>query len=166
MYDSLGIYMRRKDREVTNITEILQVVEKAKVLHLALFDADYPYIIPLHYGYEYTDGNLIFYMHSAKEGHKLDLIRSNPNVCIELESDVELISGGDIACKYGASFASVIGRGRAELVSDSQEKIRGLSLLMKNQTGREFIINEEMASTVEIIKAVISEFTAKLRPKA
>ena len=158
--------MRRKDREVTNIIKILQIIEKAKVLHLALFDADYPYIVPLHYGYEYKEGILIFYMHCAKEGHKLDLIRSNPNVCIEVESDVELISGGDVACKYGASFASVIGRGRAELVSDSQEKIRGLSLLMKNQTGREFIINEEMASTVEIIKAVISEFTAKLRPKA
>ena len=37
-------------------------------------------------------------MHCAKEGHKLDLIRSNPNVCIEVESDVELISGGDVAC--------------------------------------------------------------------
>ena len=93
--------MRRKDREVTNIIEILQIVEKAKVLHLALFDADYPYIVPLHYGYEYTEGILIFYMHCAKEGHKLDLIRSNPNVCIEVESDVELISGGDVACKYG-----------------------------------------------------------------
>lgn len=33
--------MRRKDREVTNIIEILQIIEKAKVLHLALFDADY-----------------------------------------------------------------------------------------------------------------------------
>ena len=74
--------MRRKDREVTNIIEILQIIEKAKVLHLALFDADYPYIVPLHYGYEYTEGILIFYMHCAKEGHKLDLIRSNPNVCI------------------------------------------------------------------------------------
>ena len=40
--------MRRKDREVTNIIEILQIIEKAKVLHLALFDADYPYIVPLH----------------------------------------------------------------------------------------------------------------------
>ena len=29
--------MRRKDREVTNIIEILQIIEKAKVLHLALF---------------------------------------------------------------------------------------------------------------------------------
>ena len=47
-----------------------------------------------------------------------------------------------------------------------QEKIRGLSLLMKNQTGREFNINEEMASTVEVIKVVISEFTAKSRVKA
>ena len=139
--------MRRKDREVTNIIEILQIIEKAKVLHLALFDADYPYIVQLHYGYEYTEGILIFYMHCAKEGHKLDLIRSNPNVCIEVESDVELISGGDVACKYGASFASVSGRGRAELTEDVQEKIRGLSLFMKNQTGREFNINEEMAST-------------------
>ena len=33
--------MRRKDREVTNIIEILQIIEKAKVPHLALFDADY-----------------------------------------------------------------------------------------------------------------------------
>ena len=98
--------MRRKDREVTNIIEILQIIEKAKVLHLALFDADYPYIVPLHYGYEYTEGILIFYMHCAKEGHKLDLIRSNPNVCIEVESDVELISGGDVACKYGISLPS------------------------------------------------------------
>ncbi len=81
--------MRRKI-EVTNIIEILQIIEKAKVLHLALFDADYPYIVPLHYGYEYTEGILIFYMHCAKEGHKLDLIRSNPNVCIEVESDVSL----------------------------------------------------------------------------
>ena len=88
------------------------------------------------------------------------------HLCIEVESDVELISGGDVACKYGATFASVIGRGRAELTEDVQEKIRGLSLFMKNQTGREFNINEEMASTVEVIKVFISEFTAKSRSKA
>lgn len=53
--------MRRRDREVTDIDEILRIVDKAKILHLGLFDTDYPYIVPLHYGYEYRDGNLIFY---------------------------------------------------------------------------------------------------------
>ena len=40
MYDSLDIYTHLIE-EVTNIIEILQIIEKAKVLHLALFDADY-----------------------------------------------------------------------------------------------------------------------------
>ena len=35
----------KKKIEVANIIEILQIIEKAKVLHLALFDADYPYIV-------------------------------------------------------------------------------------------------------------------------
>lgn len=157
--------MRRKDREVTNIDEIKQIIERAKILHLGLFDSEYPYIVPLHYGYELTEGSLVFYLHSAKEGHKLDLIRVNPNVCIEMECDVNLVSGGEVPCKYGATFSSVIGHGRAEVIDDVQEKIKGLVLLMKNQTGQEFTINEQMASTVEVIKVVVYEFTAKARRK-
>lgn len=153
--------MRRKDREVTDINEILKIVDKAKILQLGLFDDEYPYIVPLHYGYEYKDGNLIFYMHCAKEGHKLDLIRNNHNVCVELECDVELISGEDIPCKYGSTFASVIGKGHAEILEDEQEKITGLKLLMKNQTGRDFEIDERMANTVGVIKVTVHSFTAK-----
>lgn len=153
--------MRRKDREVTDINEILKIVDKAKILQLGLFDDEYPYIVPLHYGYEYKDGNLIFYMHCAKEGHKLDLIRNNHNVCVELECDVELISGEDIPCKYGSTFASVIGKGHAEILEDEQEKIIGLKLLMKNQTGRDFEIDERMANTVGVIKVTVHSFTAK-----
>ncbi len=177
--------MRRADREVKDINEILRIVDKAKVLHLGLFDDDYPYIVPMHYGYEYKGGNLIFYMHGAKEGHKLDLIiimlscngkifrakeghkldliRNNPNVCIELECDIELVSGDDIPCKYGSTFASVIGRGYAEILKDIKEKIVGLKLLMMNQTGREFEIDEKMANTVEVIKVTVHSFTAKSR---
>jgi nitroimidazol reductase NimA-like FMN-containing flavoprotein (pyridoxamine 5'-phosphate oxidase superfamily) len=153
--------MRRKDREVTDINEILKIVDKAKILHLGLFDGEYPYIVPLHYGYEYKNGNLIFYMHGAKEGHKLELIRNNPNVCIELECDIELLSGDDIPCKYSSTFASVIGKGYAEILEDEQEKIAGLKLLMKNQTGREFQIDERMAESVAVIKVTVSSFTAK-----
>ena len=47
--------MRRKDREIKEISEVLDIVERAKVLRMGLFDGEYPYIVPLHYGYEYKN---------------------------------------------------------------------------------------------------------------
>lgn len=155
--------MRRKDRQITDREEILRIVDKAKVLHLGIAGSEYPYVVPLHFGYEYADGSLVFYLHCAKEGRKLDLIRENPRVCVEMECSVELVSGGDLPCKYGSRFASVIGFGRAEIVSDEQEKRKGLALLMKNQTGRDFEFSGQMAATVEVIRIIVTEFTAKAR---
>lgn len=157
--------MRRKDREIKEISEVLNIVERAKVLRMGLFDREYPYIVPLHYGYEYKDGVLIFYAHGAKEGHKIDLIRVNPNTCIELEADMEIVSEEDIPCQYGTYYASVIGRGTVELVKDVREKIRGLNLLMKNQVGREFSITPQMVQTVQVMKITINNFSAKSRKK-
>jgi 5-nitroimidazole antibiotic resistance protein nimB len=155
--------MRRKDREVNEISEILKIADSAEVLHLGLFDGEYPYVVPLHYGYVYEDEKLIFYMHGAKEGHKLDLIRENAKSCIELECDVEPISGGDIACKYSSSYSSIIAKGVCEIVEDSTEKLRGLNILMKHQTGKKFEINEQMAKAVTVMKFTAKEFSAKAR---
>ncbi|MDD7769953.1 pyridoxamine 5'-phosphate oxidase family protein [Suipraeoptans intestinalis] len=159
--------MRRKDREVTDTQEILRIVDKAQILHLGLLDGKFPYIVPLHYGYEYEKEkhNLIFYMHGSREGRKLDLIQMNPNACVELECDIELVSGGDNPCTYGSTYASVIGKGYAEIIEDPYEKMKGLQLLMENQTGRKFEISEKMASSVSVIKVSLAEFTAKSRPK-
>ena len=155
--------MRRKDREVTEIQEILHIVDEAKILHLGLMDEGYPYIVPMHYGYEFEDGTFVFYLHSAKEGHKLDLIQKDAHVCVELETNVELVSGGEVPCMYGAAFASVIGKGTAGLVEEESEKIKALELLMKNQTGRAFEITGKMAESVEVIRVMVKEFTAKRR---
>ena len=149
--------MRRIDREVTDLTEILKIIDAAKILHLGMMEKEYPYVVPMHFGYEYAGSQLVFYLHGAKEGHKLDVMQENPHVC------VELVSGGDVPCKYGAFFASVVGRGKAELVENEQEKIKGLKLLMQNQTQRAFEINEEMAATVAVIKVTADKFTAKRR---
>lgn len=155
--------MRRKDREVTELSEILKIVASAKVLRIGLFDGEYPYVVPMHYGYQYAKDTLVFYVHCAKEGHKLDLMKKNPHVCVELETEVEIVSGGDVPCRYGATFASVIGRGQAEILEDVQEKITGLEVLMKHQTGRDFEIKEEMAEAVAVIKITLDNFTAKRR---
>jgi len=93
------------------------------------------------------------------------LVLPTAHACVELECDVELVSGGEVPCRYGATFASVIGRGTAALVTDEQEKIRALRLLMQHQTGRDFAMDGQMAASVAVVAVTLSEFTAKARRK-
>lgn len=102
-------------------------------MHLGLIDKGFPRIVPLHYGYEYdaTKDIFVFYMHSAKVGHKIELIKENGKACIELETDIELDAAEDIPCQYSYFYSSVIGQGKATIVEDIEEKKYGLNLLMK-----------------------------------
>ena len=45
-----------------------------------------------------------------------------------------------------------------------EDKMTGLSIFMKSQTGRDFQFNERMVSAVAVIKIDVSEYTAKHRP--
>ena len=137
--------MRRKDRQITEIEAIRAILDKAKVLHLAMIDGARPYVVPMNYGYALADGRLTLYLHGAKEGRKLDVLQQNDRVAFVLETDVSPVSGGDIPCKYGEAYASVMGEGTAVLLDDPVQKIEALQILMKTQTGREFAFTPAMA---------------------
>ena len=155
--------MRRKDRQITDETAIRAILDKAQVLHLAMIDGDRPYVVPLHYGYSLIDGRLTLYLHSAKEGQKLDVLSQNNAVAFVLETDVVPVSGGDIPCKYGAAYASVMGEGTAAILTDPAEKLAALSILMRTQTGRAFAFTTEMTASVAVIRVDVDSFTAKAR---
>lgn len=153
--------MRRKDRQITDIETIRAILDKAQVLHLAMIDGERPYVVPMNYGYVLADGRLTLYLHSAKEGRKLDVLSQNNAVAFVLETDVVPVSGGDIPCKYGAAYASVMGEGTAAILTDPAEKLAALSILMRTQTGRAFAFTTEMTASVAVIRVDVDSFTAK-----
>ena len=51
--------IKRKDREITDKKEIQEIIKKAKILHLGLIDDNYPYIVPLHYGFDEYSGSRV-----------------------------------------------------------------------------------------------------------
>lgn len=155
--------MRRKDRQITDIETIRAILDKAQVLHLAMIDGERPYVVPMNYGYVLADGRLTLYLHSAKEGRKLDVLSQNNAVAFVLETDVVPVSGGDIPCKYGAAYASVMGEGTAAILTDPAEKLAALSILMRTQTGRAFAFTTEMTASVAVIRVDVDSFTAKAR---
>ena len=127
--------MRRKDREVLGDENIAKIIEQCTTCHVAMVDdAGVPYVIPLSFGYSLKDGILELYFHCAHVGKKLDCIRKNPNVAFSMCVENRIEIHEDVYCKSGRFYASVVGQGKAEIVEDSAEKCRGLSLLMERQT--------------------------------
>ena len=49
-------------------------------------------------------------------------------------------------------------------MEDLQEKLEGMRILMKTQTGKDFEFNERLVSIVSVIRLDVSEYTAKHRP--
>ena len=155
--------MTRREREVTDIGEIIKILDNAKVLHLGMVDGDEPYVVPMNYVYTLENGKLTIWLHGAKRGRKLDVMRANPKVFFEMEYGITPFEG-EIACKYGITYSSLMGRGVAEIVEDIEEKKSALSFLMKTQTGKDFEFEDKMAAVVSIIRIDVSEYTAKHRP--
>jgi len=153
----------RRELEVTDPSEILAILDKAKIVHIGLADGDEPYVVPMNYGYTMHEGKLTLYLHGAKWGRKLDIMRANPKVFFSLECDVQPFEG-DIACRYGTAYSSIMGKGTAEILEDVEAKKSGLSVFMKTQTGKDFTFSEKMVSIVSVIKIDVSWYTAKHRP--
>ena len=155
--------MTRREREVTDINEIIKILDNSKVLHLGLVDGDEPYVVPMNYGYTYENGKLTIWLHGARQGRKLDVIRANNKVFFEMEYGITPFEG-EVACKYGITYSSIMGRGTAEIIEDIETKKFALSALMKTQTGKDFSFEDRMAEVVGVIKIDVIEFTAKCRP--
>ena len=60
--------------------------------------------------------------HGATEGKKLDLMRKNPKIFFSMECDIEPFSG-QVACQYGTSYSSIMGKGIAEILENPEEKM-------------------------------------------
>ena len=155
--------MTKRELQITDPQQILAILDTAKVLRLGLAVDNEPYIVPMNYGYVMEGEKLTFYLHGAQRGKKLDMIRSNPRVFIEMDCDLTPFEGVK-PCQYGLSYSSIMARGEARIVEDAEEKMTAMTALMKTQTGRDFSFNERLVSMVAVIRVDVSEYTAKHRP--
>lgn len=155
--------MTKREFQITDEAQIREILDRAKVLHLGLCVDNEPYVVPMNYGYVMEEGRLVLYLHSAVRGKKLDMIRTNPRVFFEMDCDVTPFEG-KVACQYGLTYSSVMGRGTARIIEDVEEKMQAMSILMKTQTEKDFTFNERLVSIVEVIRIDVQEYTAKHRP--
>ncbi|MFW6148812.1 MAG: pyridoxamine 5'-phosphate oxidase family protein [Atribacterota bacterium] len=152
--------MRRKDKEITNIKEINKIIMEADFCNVAMSKNNRPYLVPMNYGFHEP----YIYLHSANEGLKIDILRRNPQVCIGIVGDVKLEKSSDV-CKTSMKYSSVIIFGKAEFLSDKDDKNKALSHIVQHyeqDVSRDKLnIDESELNRVTVLKVRIEKITGK-----
>ncbi|QQS31814.1 MAG: pyridoxamine 5'-phosphate oxidase family protein [Acidobacteriota bacterium] len=103
--------------EIEDLTreESIELLESIGYGHLACCKNDRPYVVPVHYAF--TDEKAYIY---TTEGKKSDIIKANPNVCLQVE---------DVATNR--DWQSVILEGKAERIGPGEERDLVIALISK-----------------------------------
>ncbi|WP_298652839.1 pyridoxamine 5'-phosphate oxidase family protein [uncultured Proteiniphilum sp.] len=170
--------MRRKDREMDRDWG-LQVIDRAPFAVLSVTDTHGdPYAIPLSVARE---GEYL-YFHSARSGTKVDLLQSQPLVCMTFVTDVnvpelfseeeleEMRTNGDKAPDIGSKvftteYASAIVYGKVESVTTEEGKRRALEVICRKYAPDKMALFDMAAASgmklTNIYRIAIEQITAK-----
>lgn len=149
--------MRRADRMIADRSRLEEILRRAQVCRVAFNGRPFPYIVPVSFAWD--SGTL--YFHSALEGHKLDCLRADPNVCVEVDEDLA-VRVGERACDWGTLYRSVIARGTAEVLQDPQARSTALQLLMLKYSGRSgWQIPDASLARVAVVAVTVSDISGK-----
>ena len=114
--------MRKKSREMDALWA-LEVMDEAPYMTLSMTDVDgMPYSVPLSLA---RTGENTFCFHCATEGKKLDIIRTNPHVCLTAVSKCKPAVGPKDG-SFTLEFKSATAFGKAEIVTGDNERKEAL----------------------------------------
>lgn len=156
--------MRRKDREVTDLNQIFDIIERCEVAHIGMVDKGKPYVVALNFGYERDGDKLVLYFHGAYEGHKIDILKENPNIYFQMDCSNELINGTEVnPCSYSWRYESVMGSGQVEFIEKTEEKEHALNCIIRHLKREEkiFHFSEAILEKTCVYKVISADITGK-----
>ncbi|OJU09833.1 MAG: hypothetical protein BGN88_12530 [Clostridiales bacterium 43-6] len=152
--------MRRSNREVTDPDELISILTRSEVCRLGFTDGDYPYIVPMNFGFTMAEDKLTLFFHCAGQGKKLTLLKSNNRVCFETDINHSLVTA-ETACDFTMAFESIIGFGTIGIVEDPEEKMNAFRIIMKQYGGENLPFNEKMVAATTVLRLDCESFTGK-----
>lgn len=154
--------MRRKDREVTDFSEMTEIMKACDCCRLGFSDGEEAYIVPMNFGYDIDNGQITLYFHCANEGRKIDLLSKRATVAFEMDTKHQL-TGGELGCNFTYLYQCIMGTGSADFVSDANEKIYALKRIMFHYTNKaEWEFDESLIKETTVFKLTVKTWSCKV----
>lgn len=148
-----------KNKEIKRIEDILTVASKCEACYVGMTDGSgYPYVIPMNFGIE---GQNVF-IHSSPVGKKITILKENPVVCIAFSTDHQLrFQSEDVACSYSMKYRSALAYGKIEFITDFNQKIEALNVIMHQYAKRDFSYSTPSVENVCVMKVVVEKWEGR-----
>jgi len=146
--------------KVNDTEDIGRIMKNCEVLHLALRDGEYNYVVPMNYGFTEENGHFTIYFHCTKEGQKLELIRGNGRAGFE-GSWFREIPSKTIHCMM--TYESFAGRGTVSVIEDHEECLKALNVILEHY-GKQQIkkYTDSFFAGLHMLRLDVSEITGKV----
>ena len=151
--------MRRVEKEISEKRDLTMILKGGKYTVISMCKEKEVYLVTLSYGYDESKNAL--YFHCAKEGKKIDFIKSNPFVCGTVIED----NGYKDGCVQ--AYRSVVFRGKMIIVEDLHEKKIGFDVLLNQLENdpstikNKFFKKDETYENLELLRLDINEISGK-----
>ncbi len=152
--------MRRKDREIKEVSQIEEIINRALVVRLALWDGAWPYLVTLCFGYR--DG--VLYFHSAREGKKIEILKKMNRAAFSLEGEMKMVKR-DTPCRWSMEYESVVGYGEISFLEADDEKREALKIIMEHYGKEGAAFLEESLRQVAVLALKIQSMSGKKSPQ-
>lgn len=156
--------MRRKDREITDFDQIVNIIDECDVVRLGLADGDFPYIVPVNFGYQVDGEQIYLYFHGAMAGRKYELLNRNMRCSFEMDNMMLLeciTESRDVTTRY----KSVMGTAEAEFLQ-GEEKQAALDrfIMGRYDKTKNFDYNRANVERTAIVRLKVIDISAKVNP--
>lgn len=153
-------HMFKKEKEITDVEVLFDVLKKGKFASIALSEKNKPYIVTMNYGYDAEKQAL--YFHCALKGLKLEILSQNPRVCATVMED-----HGYKMDECSHAYRSIVFWGTLKVVQELEEKKYGMEVMFRHLETNPDPIRERNFKTerdyskVNILRLNIEEITGK-----
>jgi len=153
---------RHPERGVYDRGPIYAILDEGMIAHIGFLDVESPVVIPTAYG---RDGDCI-YLHGSAVAFWCKRMTEGVPVCVTVTLTDGLVLARS-TFKHSMNYRSVMIFGTAELVSEREEKLRGLECIVEHLVpGRSREArspNDKELTATSVLKLALDEASAKVR---
>lgn len=152
--------MRREDREVKDIDQLEAIIRQCVVCHVAFHGGDYPYLIPLNFGYTRIGGAFTLYFHGAKEGEKYHWLQKDARVSFQMECNLRLHTKNN-GCSFTMAYESVAGNGLMAIVDDMDKHTALEAIMRQYAPDQTFSFSAAALDIITLLRIDVHTMTGK-----